>query len=144
MTVPTETTATEEDAMFDSEELLYRRYKAQFWVAGRFVDMGLPFPDPSFNRSKYSKPLDVLTDGDASFHEWGVLSCQVKEIPTNVEDGAGVAFDFFPRHDPQPQNRAHSVIAHRPRPPEKPPKTIRKKARIELGRRMKIQIAARS
>ena len=128
---------------FGSGELLYRRYKPEHWVAGKFTGLGLSFPNPSFNREEYSEPRDVLTDGSDSFPEWGVLSCKVKDIPTDVESAAGVPFDFFPRYEPFHHNPAHSVIAHRPQTDQKPPPVVRKKARTELGRKMKIQIVAK-
>ena len=143
MTAPTNTPSVEEDAKFGSEELLYRRYQSQYWVGGKFTGVGLRFPNPSFNRSKYSDPSDVLTDGSDSFLEWGVVSCKVKDIPTGIVSGTGVTFDFFPRYEPRGHNLAHSVIAHKPQTDQKPPLAVRRKARTELGRKMKIQIVAR-
>jgi hypothetical protein len=138
-----ETTSTAvEGAEFGTRELLYMRYQKAYWISGVFSSTGIQSTNPSFNREKFSVPSDVLTDGNDSYPRWGVLSCGVHQIPTEVLSGDNVAFDFFPRYDPLEHNRAHSVIAHKPKTDQKPPGRVRKLVRLLLGQAMMVQIAA--
>jgi hypothetical protein len=45
---------------FDSDEVLYRRYLLAHFIDHELVPQHFQFPRPSFNRSKFSEPVDVL------------------------------------------------------------------------------------
>jgi hypothetical protein len=127
---------------FGPEEELYRRYKSDHWAAGRFIGIGLSFPNPSFNRSRRSSPADVLRDGPRHFDGWGVLGCYVGDIPKEVVSATYEVFEFFARYDPLPTNPAHTVIAHTPRTDKQLPPLVKKQVRTRLGQRMRMLISA--
>jgi hypothetical protein len=45
---------------FDADEFLYRRYAMVHFADGQVLPQTISFPKPSFNRSKFSRPEDVL------------------------------------------------------------------------------------
>jgi hypothetical protein len=110
----------QEDQVFLPSESLYHRFRSGQEVAGRATPLTLlPFDGtttgPSVNRSKYSKPHDVLEpdccDGnDRSTHK--VLEFRVADLPDEiaVEDSSGRIFRFRPKHVPEAKCFAHSEI----------------------------------
>ena len=92
---------------------------------------GVPFPDLSVNRGKYSEPSDVLIGYPSAV---GVATARVEDIPESIDD-----FEFRPVHDPEPDNYSHAEIRafrdgeHVRR---KPPKTVRNRFRLSFRLRV--------
>lgn len=129
-------------AEFDPNELLFRRFKKEQCVDGTLLPTALPFPRPSFNRSQFSVPRDVLHPHCAAgkdLSNWGVFKCAVRDIPREVRAADGVRFHFQPEHEPLPTCYAHSVIsfadADSPHGAQIPPsKTAKNLFRIQLAK----------
>lgn len=104
-----------EDQNFQPREDLYIRY----------TDRGFSFPpqpppkaaqiirelirptDQSVNRSKYSRPTDVLFP---DYFSWGILAFPVSDVPNNLLSGTGISTEFQVTHIPLWDNYAHSEI----------------------------------
>jgi len=129
-------------AEFDPNEFLFRRFKKELCVDGNFLPAALPFPRPSFNRSQFSAPRDVLHPDYAAgkdLSNWGVFKCAVRDVPREVRAADGVRFHFHPEHEPLPTCYAHSVIGcENPNSPHdaprEPSKTARTLFRTELAK----------
>jgi hypothetical protein len=136
-----------EDPAFEAAEKLFRRYKRDQFVGGKFSNMGLSLKDPpSVNRQKYSEPSDVIFSEASEFEKWGVLSFQVQHLPRSLPPEAP-AHVFSPRHVPLENNYAHSEVhCDRVSPTGayvEPPPAIRKLFRATLSQRVVIEIEAR-
>ena len=137
-----------EDALFEPAEKLFRRYKCEHFIAGKFSNMGLSFSNPpSVNRQKYSEPSDVVFSETNEFAEWGVLSFEVQHLPTPVPQDHP-EYSLFPRHMPLEDNYAHSEVHCDCVPPSgtyvEPRPAIRKLLRTTLSQRITVEIEART
>jgi hypothetical protein len=133
---------------FDDGEFLYRRYLMVHFVDGRVLPQSISFPKPSFNRSKFSLPQDVLhvdcCDGKDRLG-WGVLEGKVPELRVSADSGDNRRFSTYPKHIPESTCYAHSELWCAC-PPEsedaKPSQSAKEKLRILLSRGLKVRIAA--
>jgi hypothetical protein len=104
------------DPEFTATELLYLRCRKVSIRSGQLPDLAvIRFPDQSVNRSKYSKPSDVLIPdpGNASAKNWiywGILAFEVGAVPSEVKDGQFGACKVKVEHDPLGHNYAHTEI----------------------------------
>ena len=103
-----------EDPMFEPSEKLFRRYRLEHFLNGKFSNMGLSFANPpSFNREKYSEPSDLLfpdlDSGTDQFVDWGVLSLRVQDVPV-LFPVERPECHFYPAHAPLDNNFAHSEL----------------------------------
>src|ERR1700730_5551777 len=100
--MPEERKGRAADQAFADDELLYRRFREGDIVAGFIFPASFKFP-PSFNRSKYSVPEDVIhehcADGRNVSH-WGIYSVAVRDARCSASSGL-ITFRFWPNHDPQ-------------------------------------------
>lgn len=101
------------DPFFAPEERLYRRFgPTEDPSQGIYLHNLKFYPAMSVNRSKYSKPHDVLYDPGLhgeGFRRWGVTYLTVAQIPDPVET-SGAVYSFEPRHQPLPENYGHAEI----------------------------------
>lgn len=121
------------DPEFASDERLYRRVVRSDHVGadGYITPAGIPFPDLSVNRGKYSKAEDVLIGHPTAV---AIAAARVGDIPARIDD-----HEFAPVHDPLPENYSHTEIRafvdgeHVRR---KPPKTVRNRFRLAFRLRV--------
>lgn len=111
----------EADSEFDAEEHLFRRYPKNFLRAGKPIPLSMTFEEDSgisVNRSKYSRPEDVLEplepdccDGHR-VRNCVVLDFLVADVPREiaVNDNSGRTFIFRLAHKPVTHCYAHSEI----------------------------------
>lgn len=139
--------------LFQSEELLYRRYLSEHFTDGKILPASFRFPKQSFNRSLFSKPEDVLhvhcCNGVVLAPEggWGVLECRVSALPSPVNTIDGRSYVFFPKHIPEPTCYAHSELWCRKNLSDAseyddPPTSVKETFRIKLARVMSVRIPA--
>jgi hypothetical protein len=133
-----------EDAVFQPSEKLFRRYKGEHFIGGKFTNMGLSFKHPpSVNRQKYSESSDVIFSETDEFAQWGVLSFQVQHLPATFPSGQP-EYSFFPKHVPLEDNYAHSEIYCDCVPASgsyvEPRSEIRKLFRATLSQRVVVEI----
>lgn len=102
---------------FNPEEKLYRRCTKDEIKGTHLEPAKISFRDWSVNRhGEDGEPADVLipTPEDAAsgkdYTGWGVVSFQVKDIPTGFQGASGSHFEFRPEHVPLEFNFAHSEI----------------------------------
>jgi hypothetical protein len=111
------------DALFNQDEFFFWRLKDFGYndpslppetLALQIVFEQFSFPDQSVNRSKYSRPTDVLFP---RWTTWGVLefpfrvAAQAFVFPTNSRKGnPSVNYRFQPTHAPEAGNYAHTEI----------------------------------
>ena len=132
---------------FDPDELLYRRYSLAHIVDDKVVPQSIRFPKPSFNRSKFSMPEDVLhvdcCDGK-ELPGWGVLESSVSDLSVSAESGDNRTFKLYPKHVPKPTCYAHSELwCSSPASEDaKPTDSVKEKLRIKLSRALKVRIPA--
>lgn len=75
----------------------------------------IKFPDQSVNRSRYSRPLDLLIP-DPMFErsrKWlflGVVKFAVGDVPAKMERNGSTLCEFRVEHDPQEKNYSHSEL----------------------------------
>ena len=92
------------------------RCRKQHVESGRLVDVAaIRFPDQSVNRSKYSRPYDVLLPetGNEASKQWiyfGALTFSVGSVPACLREGDREICNFIVAHDPLEHNYAHSEI----------------------------------
>jgi hypothetical protein len=99
-----------EDVVFEPTEKLFRRYKSEHFIGGRFSNMGLSFENaPSVNREKYSQPSDVIFSETDEFQNWGVLSFQAQYLPP-LFPLEHPEYSFFAKHVPLEDNYGHSEV----------------------------------
>ena len=136
---------------FDKDELLYRRYRSEHFINGKILPASFSFPKQSFNRSRFSKPEDVLhvdcCDGKPLSPKdgWGVIECNVSALPSPVESTDGRSFRFFAKHVPLPTCYAHSELWCTQNPSDvytEPPSSVKEAFRIRLARILKPRIFA--
>lgn len=132
------------DQVFDSGELLYRRYARQHFVDGQLLPAAFRFPGPSFNRQKYSVADDVLhpdcCDGN-NLDGYGILECSATDLPTPINGDDGKEFNFAPVHRPCPCCYAHTEVwcVLDGEPVDQPSKAVREKFRVGLARKMAVR-----
>jgi hypothetical protein len=135
------------DAEFQPTEKLFRRYKREHFIDGRFSNMGLSFTNPpSVNREKYSQPSDAIFSEADEFLNWGVLSFQAQHLPAAFPTDRP-AYSFFPHHVPLENNYSHSEVGCDTIPPSgtyqvPQPPGMRKLFRTTLSQRITIEIEA--
>jgi hypothetical protein len=99
---------------FDADEFLYRRYSKDHIVDGQVVPQTVSFPKPSFNRSRFSRPEDVLhvdcCGGKQPPPGLGVLEGRVSEFSKSVESADNRLFTMYPKHVPNETCYAHSEL----------------------------------
>jgi hypothetical protein len=136
---------------FAGDELLYRRYSREHFVNGKLLPAAFRFAEtsgPSFNRSAFSKPEDVLHPdccGGQRLLHYGILQCAVSDLPSPlIAEAEGTPYFFSPRHKPEPTCYAHTEVwcrrarAEIKEGPLQPPKAIRERFRIELAKVLTI------
>jgi hypothetical protein len=137
-----------EDQEFAEGELLFRRYKAEYFPNGRLLPAAFRFPRVSFNREKYSKPEDVLhpdcCDGQKLEDGWGVLECSPTNLPTPIDGQDGRTFQFEPIHKPLKCCYAHTEVCCKTGGEfvDEPSKKVRETFRVRLAERMTVRIQA--
>ena len=139
-----------EDPVFEPAEKLFRRYRLEHFLDGKFSNMGLSFDHSlSFNREKYSEPTDVLfsdidSDND-KFVSWGVLSLRVQDVPVFCPVERPECH-IYPVHAPLENNFAHSeLFCERLSAPgryQQPPPAMRKLVRAILSQSITVEIEA--
>lgn len=104
------------DHQFTHDENLYMRCETAHVERGRLKSVaGIRFPDQSVNRSRYSKPWDLLVP-DRAFERsqnWlflGVIKFAVGAVPETIERDGKVVCEFRVEHDPQENNYAHTEL----------------------------------
>ena len=132
---------------FDSDELLYRRYAMVHFVDGQVLPQSIRFPKPSFNRSKFSRPEDVLHVDCCNGKElsgWGVLESSWSELSVSAVSGDERQFTLYPKHMPEPTCYAHAELwcASADSQDSKPSESAKEKLRILLSRALKVKIPA--
>jgi hypothetical protein len=133
---------------FDADEFLYRRYSTVHIVDGQVTPQSISFPKPSFNRSKFSLPQDVLHADCCDGKElpgWGVLEGCVPELRVSAESGDKRPFVTYPKHIPKETCYAHSELWCASPPDSddaKPSQSAKEKLRILVSRRLRVRIAA--
>ena len=135
------------DFEFQPTEKLFRRYKSEHFIGGRFSNMGLSFTNPpSVNREKYRQPSDAIFSEADEFSNWGVLSFQAQHLPSAFPPERP-EYSFSPHHVPLENNYAHSEVRCDSIPPSgayrEPQPAIRKLFRTTLSQRITIEIEAR-
>jgi hypothetical protein len=132
---------------FDPDEFLYRRYAMVHFADGQVLPQTISFPKPSFNRSKFSRPEDVLhidcCDGK-ELPGWGVVESRVSNLCVSAESGDRRKFTMYPKHVPKPTCYAHSELwcASPNSEDAKPSGSAKEKLRILLSRALKVKIPA--
>jgi hypothetical protein len=132
---------------FDADEFLYRRYAMVHFADGQVLPQTISFPKPSFNRSKFSRPEDVLhidcCDGKG-LPGWGVLESRASDLCVSAESGDKRKFTLYPKHVPEPTCYAHSELWCTSPTSEdaKPTESAKEKLRILLSRELKVKIPA--
>lgn len=121
------------DQEFSREERLFRRGTIHHPLdsEGFVLPPGVPFPDLSVNREKYSEPEDVLIGYPVAV---GVAAAVVGDIPGEID-----GYELLPIHDPEEANYAHTEVrAFREgkRTQRKPPSSVRKAFRLSF--RLKV------
>jgi hypothetical protein len=99
------------DDNFKRKERLYRRCVNEDLEGERLLAARIPYKDASNNRSKYSRPWDVIFDHPTQ----GIIQIRVCDLPAALpqEKPKGTVIelhDFRPEHIPLPENYAHSEI----------------------------------
>jgi len=80
---------------------------AQEPTAAQIIWEQMRMPDQSVNRSKYSRPNDVLFP---QYFLCGILAFPVSDVPNNLLSGTGISTEFKVTHVPFRDNYAHSEI----------------------------------
>jgi hypothetical protein len=132
---------------FDPDEFLYRRYALVHFVDGRVLPQSISFPKPSFNRSKFSGPEDVLhvdCCGGKELFGWGVVEGRASDLSVSAESGDKRKFTLYPKHVPEPSCYAHSELwCSSPSSEDaRPTESAKEKLRILLSRELRVKIAA--
>jgi hypothetical protein len=135
-----------EAPVFAPDELLYRRYRREHWVGGRFAGPGIQFPKQSVNRGGFSEPEDVLYSDSGEFDGQGVLQCRVCDVPERLELPPAPGAVFFLKHAPVDDNYSHSEIwadkLESTGAYVEPSPSLKKLFRTVLAQRMSIRIEA--
>lgn len=123
----------EADQEFSLGERLFRRVTPRHPLdsEGFVLPPGVPLPDLSVNREKYSEPEDVLIGYPDAI---GVAAAVVGDIPAEIE-----GYEFRAVHDPEEDNYSHTEIRtfrNEKRVRRKPPSLVRKAFRLSF--RLKV------
>lgn len=101
------------DEHFASDERLYRRVPKYLWadpVRGVGI-AAIALPDMSVLRSKYAHPEWARFSGDSyTYHDWGVVSFAVGDLPSPLKEEGVFEFEFSPAHAPLQKNYPHSEV----------------------------------
>jgi hypothetical protein len=134
---------------FDDNEVLYRRYVLAHFVDHVLVPQHFQFPRPSFNRSKFSQPVDVLhpdcCDGKVLGTGWGVLECLASDAHVSAQSHDNKELVLHPKHRPLPTCYAHSELwcfSSEGGTEVKPSTTVKEKFRIKLAKKFNENILA--
>jgi hypothetical protein len=133
---------------FDADEFLYRRYSKDQIVEGHVVPQTVSFPKPSFNRSRFSRPEDVLhvdcCGGKLPLPGLGVLEGRVGDFRKSAESGDNRIFTLYPKHVPNETCYAHSELLCATSDSEdaKPSQSAKEKLRIIVSRALSVKIEA--
>lgn len=123
------------DQELETAERLFRRIHPDHLVSGVILDACLPFPAFSVNREKYGPPEEVIRHHPS----FGIASFAVGDIPEALEDLGGQVYRFGVEHRPEPENYAHSEVrSYRDGKTQEPSKTVRKRFRELLRRRISV------
>ena len=98
---------------FDPDEFLYRRYALVHFADGQVLPQSISFPKPSFNRSKFSRPEDVLhvdCCGGKELPGCGVLESGCLTSASLRNRAINVGLHLYPKHVPNPTCYAHSEL----------------------------------
>jgi hypothetical protein len=134
---------------FDDDEVLYRRYLLAHFIDHELVPQHFQFPRPSFNRSKFSEPVDVLhpdcCDGKVLGTGWGVLECLALDARVSTQSHDDKELVLGPKHRPLPTCYAHSelwcIVAESGVEP-KLSSTLKERFRIKLAKKFNERILA--
>lgn len=106
------------DTDFSSDELLFIRCTLDWFDAeGNVNPAYVGFPNQSTNRSKYSKPRDVLLPDQRpesrTWLLWGVVSLRVSSIPSKIigPQPHCIEYTFSVEHEPENDNYSHSELS---------------------------------
>jgi hypothetical protein len=133
---------------FDDDEVLYRRYSKDAIVEGQVVPQSISFPKPSFNRSRFSRPEDVLhidcCGGKQLSSGLGVLESRVSNLRKSAESGDKRVYRMYPKHVPNETCYAHSELwcATSESEDAKPSQSAKEKLRILISRALTVKIEA--
>ncbi len=136
---------------FKPSEQLYRRFRRQDIVNGELTPAALRFPAQtghSVNRSRFSRPEDVLWVEANKLEGFGIFQIAVAVIPGElVCRETGRRFTFFPKHAPHEDNYAHSEIWCDNIPPQNagcvvPTKIVKKEFKARISRNLQVIKAA--
>lgn len=133
---------------FDPDEVLYRRYSLTHVVDGQITPQFIRFPKPSFNRSQFSKPEDVLhvdcCGGKTQPAGLGVLESKVSDLGISEMSGDRRMFTLYAKHEPIETCYAHSELwcSCHPSLDAKPTESVKEAFRIKLARVMRVRIPA--
>lgn len=133
------------EAFVPEDELLYRSVAKDHVAEGIGVlPIAVEMPACSFNRSKYSKPEDVVVPSRPS--ENGILEITPRELPAPVPRADAAPYEFFAADDPIDVNDAHCEVRLRRTGTEysrghKPNAAIKAKACEALARRLRVKRA---
>jgi hypothetical protein len=136
---------------FDDDEVLYRRYLLAHFIDHELVPQHFHFPRPSFNRSKFSRPLDVLhpdcCDGKTLGTGWGVLECLASDAHVSTQSHDAKELVLHPKHKPLATCYAHTELwcfTSESGAEAKPSPTVKEKLRIKLAKKFNERIPATS
>ena len=139
-------TTRQAESGIPDDEAVYRSISVEDVVDGDVQAHAVDMPRCSFNRSRFSRPRDVLVSTRP--HDNGVVQITPGELPPPIPRDGGRPYMFYAADDPIPENNAHCEVRIKPVETEfntnhKVNKAIRAKARSELARRLHIVIAPR-
>jgi len=123
------------------DEPLYRRVAKDHMDGHGVLAAAIEMPACSFNRSRYSRPDDVIVPEYPT--ENGIVEITPGELPSPVPRTSGEPYEFFAADDPNDENDAHCEVRIRRTgipyaKSHKPKKDILMKARAELAKRMRV------
>jgi len=134
---------------FDDGEVLYRRYLLVHFIDRELVPQHFQFPRPSFNRSKFSQPDDVLhpdcCDGRVLGSGWGVLECPASDARVSTRSQEDKELVLHPKHVPRQTCYAHSELwcfESENGMEVKPSSKVRERLRIKLAKKFNERIPA--
>jgi hypothetical protein len=125
---------------FDGTEALYLRYGLEDFDGECLAVTAISFPCMSVNRGTLSEPEDLLFSQTGAWNGLGAIEFLVADIPAEVTQAQGPAYQFYMRHVPDPDNYSHSEIwsvqASDRDIPKTPSKTVKLDYRVRLSRRI--------
>jgi hypothetical protein len=125
---------------FAGAEALYLRYGLEDFDGECLAVTAIKFPCMSVNRGTLSEPEDVLFSQTGALNGLGAVECLVADIPAEVTQAQGPAYQFYVRHVPDPDNYSHSEIwsvqASNRDTPKAPSNSVKLEYRVRLSRRI--------